>query len=212
MKTLLTRDVKVSVDAIQLDGILSIPPNARGIVLTAQASSQNRNKLLTSFFHDEQIATLAFDLLTDEEKKEDSLTRELRFNIPLLTHRLIGALNWLKEVPEVKNLSVGFLGMGTGSAAAFLAASELGTRINAIVSKGGRPDLAGQALHQVQTPTLLIVGGADFGVIELNQKAFELLVCEKQLEVVEGATHFFEEPGTLEEAGRMAAHFFSLHL
>ena len=212
-KTFTNRSVKVQVDAIQLDGIFSIPPDPKGVVLFAHGSgsthNSKRNQMVASFLQEESIATLLFDLLTPEEEKEDSLTRELRFNIPLLSHRLLEATRWVATQEEVANLNMGFFGASTGAAAALIAASELGQRVKAVVSRGGRPDLAGQSLQRIQTPVLLIVGSEDHGVIEINERTFDLLECKKKIEFVKGATHLFEEPGALEEVGRMAATWFN---
>lgn len=215
-KTLVDREVQVPVEAVTLNGILSLPPAPKGIVLFAHGSGSShkshRNQMVASFLQEENIATLLFDLLTIEEERADSITRELRFNIPLLSHRLIGATKWIQTLEETRELNVGFFGASTGAAAALIAASELGSRVQAVVSRGGRPDLAGQALQRVKAPVLLIVGGEDHGVIEINQKALDLLQCEKRLEIIEGATHLFEEKGTLEEVGRMASIWFNAHL
>jgi len=209
-------EIKMEIGPITLNGFLNIPPDAKGIVLFAHGSGSTRlsprNQLVASFLNDAQIATLLFDLLTPEEEEVDNRTRALRFNIPLLAERLISTAEWVFKYPETHHLPVGFFGASTGAAAALIAASELGLRVHAVVSRGGRTDLAGQALSLVQCPTLFIVGGNDFGVIELNQQAFQLLDCKKKIEVIEGATHLFEEPGALEEVGRMAAIWFSSHL
>jgi putative phosphoribosyl transferase len=209
-------EVKIHIGAVALNGFLHVPTDAKGLVLFAHGSGSSRfsprNQLVARFLHDEQIGTLLFDLLTPKEEEVDNQTRSLRFNIPFLAERLIAATEWIGEYPETHHLSMGFFGASTGASAALIAAAELGLRVQAVVSRGGRPDLAGQALARVQCPTLLIVGGNDFGVIELNQQAFQLLQCKKKIEIIEGATHLFEEPGTLEEVGRMAAIWFSAHL
>ena len=213
-RMLVSRDVMVPVDSNKLEGVLTIPPDAKGVVLFAHGSGSThtspRNQMVASFLHEENIATLLFDLLTPEEEQTDSVTRELRFNIPLLSHRLLEATSWING--ELSGLNVGFFGASTGAAAALISAAEMGARIKAVVCRGGRPDLAGQALHKVQSPTLLIVGGEDHGVIEINERAFALLECEKKFELVAGATHLFEEPGALEEVGRMASAWFNSHL
>lgn len=215
-KTALSESIEISVGSALLKGELTLPVDARGVVLFAHGSGSSResprNNLVASFFHEHRIGTLLFDLLTEEEGRLDQLTHELRFNIPFLAERLIAATEWIEKYPETHSLSVGYFGASTGAAAALLAAAELKSHIQAIVSRGGRPDLAGHVLGKVLAPTLLIVGGSDFGVIELNQNAFDLLACKKKLEMVPGATHLFDEPGTLEEVGRMAALWFENHL
>jgi len=154
---------------------------------------------------------LLFDLLTREEEEEEKYTRHLRFDIGLLSRRLIDATNWLKTQAEVESLPLGYFGSSTGAAAALVAAAELGHRVAVIVSRGGRPDLAGSSLPKVKASTLLIVGGRDEEVIELNWIAYRQLHCEKQVEIVDRATHLFEEPGTLEEVARLAAVWFKKH-
>lgn len=209
-------EVKIPIGSKNLIGDLTIPPDAKGIVLFAHGSgssrSSPRNRLVARFLQDTQTATLLLDLLTLEEDAIDVHTREWRFNIPLLTERLLSATEWISTLPETHALTVGYFGASTGAAAALCAAAELGLRIQAVVSRGGRPDLAGQALSRVQCPTLLLVGGNDNGVIELNQHAYGLLACKKKIEIIPGATHLFEEPGTLEEVGRMASLWFSEYL
>ncbi|MCC5831597.1 MAG: alpha/beta hydrolase [Chlamydiales bacterium] len=215
-KTLISQEIKIPIGSISLDGYLHIPPEAKGIVLFAHGSGSSRdsprNKLVATFLEDNQIGTLLFDLLTPKEEEVDRITRELRFNIPLLAERLIATTEWIQENPETRSFTIGYLGASTGAAAALIAAAELGPKIGAVVSRGGRPDLAGHALHKVRSPTLLIVGGNDFGVIELNQSAFDLIECNKKFEIIPGATHLFEEPGTLEEVGRMASIWFTDNL
>lgn len=208
-------EVKIPVGSTFLEGFLHIPPEAKGIVLFAHGSGSSRhssrNQLVSQFLNDSEIATLLFDLLTPEEERIDQVTRELRFNIPFLAERLLTATEWIQKNPDAHHLTTGYFGASTGAAAALIAATELPS-IKAVVSRGGRPDLAGQALTRIQCPTLLLVGGNDFGVIELNQNAYDLLSCYKKLEIVPGATHLFDEAGTLEEVGRMAAIWFSEHL
>jgi dienelactone hydrolase len=155
---------------------------------------------------------LLFDLLTEPEELEERYTRHLRFDIPLLADRLVAATDWVHAEPTLQHLPVGYFGASTGGAAALVAAARQAERVRAIVSRGGRPDLAGEALEQVRAPTLLIVGGNDHGVIELNDGAFAHLRCEKRLDIVPGATHLFEEPGTLESVAQLAARWFSDHL
>ncbi|MCP5470134.1 MAG: alpha/beta hydrolase [Chlamydiales bacterium] len=215
-KTVTQKAVKVVVDALKFEGVLALPPDPKGIVLFAHGSGSThkspRNQMVASFLHEEQIGTLLFDLLTPDEEKADSMTRELRFNIPLLSHRLIEAAEWVGKQEDCRNLNLAFFGASTGAAAALIAASEMGNKVRAVVSRGGRPDLAGQSLARVRVPVLLIVGGADYGVIEINERAFDVLECEKKFEIVQDATHLFDEEGALEEVGRMAAAWFSSHL
>lgn len=209
-------EVKIKSGEVLLSGFLQIPPEAKGIVLFVHGSGSSRhsprNQLVAKFLNEGNCATLLFDLLSAEEERADNITRELRFNIPLLAERLLGATEWLLKMPEMHHLTVGYFGASTGAAAALIAAAELGEGIKAVVSRGGRPDLAGQALARVKCPTLLIVGGDDFGVIELNQQALALINAPKKIEIVPGATHLFQEPGTLEEVGRMATLWFTTYL
>ena len=215
-KLILSQEIQLQLDEITLTGNLNIPENAQGIVLFAHGSGSGRksprNRQVASYLQKEGIATLLFDLLTEDEEGEDMITRELRFNIPLLADRLIKATEWVNAYRETHRFTVGYFGASTGAAAALIAASELGEKINAVVSRGGRPDLAGNALPKVVSPTLLIVGGNDYGVIELNEKAYNLLSGIKKLEIVPDATHLFEEAGTLEEVSRLATHWFNQFL
>ncbi|MGE5138273.1 MAG: dienelactone hydrolase family protein [Rudaea sp.] len=208
--------VRIAVDGVSLEGDLAIPPGARGIVLFAHGSGSSRlsarNQRVAADLREAGLATLLMDLLTAKEEAVDMYTRHLRFNIGLLAGRVVGALDWVAANQETRSLSIGLFGASTGAAAALVSAAERPDLVDAVVSRGGRPDLADAALEQVQAPTLLIVGGADDVVIELNREAFARLKCEKQLEIVPGATHLFEEPGTLEEVGRLAADWFSRHL
>ncbi|MDV6343565.1 dienelactone hydrolase family protein [Nitrosomonas sp. Is37] len=195
--------------AAQLGGELVLPPSAAGVVLFAHGSGSSRfsprNTYVAKVLRDHGVGTLLFDLLTQEEDRDYAT----RFDIELLTRRLLAATSWLKSEPKTQSLRVGYFGASTGAAAALQAAAKLGNKITAVVSRGGRPDLAGeQALREVNAPTLLLVGGADYGVIELNQQAYSLLNCEKQFTLIPGATHLFEEPGTLEQVARHAADWF----
>ncbi|MHB9022556.1 MAG: dienelactone hydrolase family protein [Armatimonadota bacterium] len=200
--------VTINIDSVELFGNLSVPAEAQGLVLFAHGSGSSRlstrNTYVAQVLRREGIATLLFDLLTAEEDRD----YERRFDIELLTQRLVQATSWVQRQPECSGLTLGYFGASTGSAAALNAAAELGTLIQAVVSRGGRPDLAMEALPRVQAPTLLIVGGADYGVIELNQQAFEQLPGEKHLAIVPGATHLFEEPHALEEVARLASEWF----
>jgi dienelactone hydrolase len=211
------REVRIPSGDARLYGDLSLPPTFAGVVLFAHGSGSGRhsarNRQVAQRLQQAGIATLLFDLLTAQEEQVDLHTREHRFDIPLLTRRMQDATTWAWSQPELQHAPIGYFGASTGSAAALIAAARLGERIAAVVSRGGRPDLAGAAaLAAVKAPTLLIVGGADHGVIELNEEALQRLQCEKQLAIVPGATHLFEERGALEEAARMAASWFSTHM
>jgi len=211
------RQVQVSSGHISLEGDLGIPHQARGIVLFAHGSGSGRhsprNRAVAQALRQAGLATLLIDLLTADEEAIDLRTSELRFDIGLLAGRLIGATNWLLQEPATAGLAIGYFGASTGAGAALIAAARLGDTIGAVVSRGGRPDLAGAALASVRAPTLLIVGGNDVPVIGLNELALEQLVgAEKRLVIVPGATHLFAEPGTLEEVSRLAAEWFTRHL
>ncbi|MET0501153.1 MAG: alpha/beta family hydrolase [Candidatus Binatia bacterium] len=204
--------VQIPVNGIKLEGSLTIPSQTRGIVLFAHGSGSSRhsprNKFVAQSLQSAGIGTLLLDLLT---RQEDELY-ETRFDIDLLTWRLERVTQWLMEQPESRSLAIGYFGASTGAAAALNAAATFGTAIGAVVSLGGRPDLAMSALPQVQSPTLLVVGGLDDVVIDLNRQAYEQLNTEKHLAVVPGATHLFEEPGALQEVARLAAQWFKRHL
>lgn len=208
----LERLVQIPADSVLLEGALAIPAGAHGMVLFAHGSGSSRhsprNNFVARVLRKAGIGTLLFDLLTEEE----DATYETRFNIKLLTRRLVAATQWLTEQPQTKHLRIGYFGASTGAAAALEAAAALRPLIGAIVSRGGRPDLAGPALVKVQAPTLLIVGGKDAVVIELNQRAYDQLKSEKELVIVPGATHLVEEPGALEEVARLAADWFARFL
>jgi pimeloyl-ACP methyl ester carboxylesterase len=197
-----------------LEGDLSIPAGARGVVLFAHGSGSSRhssrNQFVARTIREAGVGTLLFDLLTSDEEAIDSRTGHLRFDIGLLADRLIDATYWIKG--ELDYLSVGYFGSSTGGGAALVAAAKLGESVGAVVSRGGRPDLAGDALPEVKSPTLLIVGGLDYPVIEMNEEALARLRCEKELKIVPGATHLFEEPGTLQEVARLAADWFHRYL
>jgi len=171
-----------------------------------------RNQFVARTIQKSGKGTLLFDLLTPEEEIEDNVTRRLRFDTGLLMERLSEVTRWLVAQPGVRHLGIGYFGSSTGAAAALLAAADFGTRINAVVSRGGRPDLAGRALVRVKSPTLLIVGGYDYQVLQLNQQAFKQLHCEKELRIVPGATHLFQEMGTLEVVASLAADWFRRYL
>ena len=192
-------------------GDLSVPAEARGLVIFAHGSGSSRlssrNRFVASVLQRSGFATLLLDLLTAEEEKVDLKTRHLRFDIDLLARRLVEATEWASGQETLKNLRIGYFGASTGAAAALIAAAELPERTGAVVSRGGRPDLAGTALPLVQAPTLLIVGGDDHMVIRLNQQAIAELQCEKKLEIIHGATHLFEEPGALEQVAEVASNW-----
>ena len=202
-------------DAV-LDGVLAMPSGATGIAVFAHGSGSSRrsprNMSVARIIRNAGVGTLLFDLLTREEESVDVFTRSLRFNIELLTARLIDATRWLAGQEETRDLPIGYFGSSTGAAAALMAAAKLSENIGAVVSRGGRPDLAGDALPMVKAPTLLIVGGHDELVIELNQDAYARLRCEKDLRVIPGATHLFEEPGALEQVADFAAAWFKKRL
>src|SRR5256714_12024879 len=201
---------------LTLEGNLNIPENPRAVVLFAHGSGSSRhsprNQLVAQVLHAAGFATLLIDLLTAYEEEQDRLTGHLRFNIDLLSQRVVGATNWLTVNPATANLKIGYFGASTGAAAALVAAAEHPLTVGAVVSRGGRPDLAGSALTAVQAPTLLIVGSKDTQVIELNRMAFSLLKCEKRLEIIPGASHLFEEPGTLEKVAELASEWFTRYL
>lgn len=212
-----TREVKIPSGDLLLEGELSVPEGARGIVLFAHGSGSSRfsprNQFVARVLRERRIATLLFDLLTRDEEAFDLKTAALRFDTGLLAKRLVDATRWLDRLDEVRELSIGYFGASTGGGAALVAAAQLGSEIKAVVSRGGRPDLAGEeALRRVVSPTLLIVGERDPVVLQLNEEAFRLLRCEKELVVIPGATHLFEEPGALEEVARLAAEWFERHM
>ncbi len=193
-----------------------MPEGARGVVLFAHGSGSGRhsprNRHVAGTLREAGLATLLIDLLTPEEEAVDLRTRHLRFDIGLLAGRLVSVTDWLVRSPETQNLQIGYFGASTGAGAALVAAAELPEAVGAVVSRGGRPDLAGDSLPQVRAPTLLIVGGDDEPVIGMNREALEQLRAHKRLEILPGATHLFEEPGALEEVARLAAGWFAHHL
>ena len=214
--TALVREVPIPIDGRLLAGDLNVPAAAKGIVLFAHGSGSSRhsarNRFVAERMRDADLGTLLFDLLTPAEELIDLRTRHLRFDIRLLASRLVAATRAVSEWPETSRLRVGYFGSSTGAAAAIVAAAELHDEIGAIVSRGGRPDLAGSALPRVTAPTLLIVGGWDVPVIGLNEDAFELMRFERELAIVPRATHLFEEPGKLDEVAELAAGWFVRHL
>lgn len=205
--------VSIPADQVVLEGLLELPGNAAGVVLFAHGSGSSRhsprNNFVAQILRRTGTGTLLFDLLTSEE----DIDYETRFDIPLLTGRLLAATRWTREYAATRDLPLGYFGASTGAAAALRAAAELAGNIAAVVSRGGRPDLAGEeALRRVQAPTLLLVGGQDDVVIGLNRRALALLSCKKELAIIPGATHLFEEPGTLEQVAERAAGWFQEHL
>jgi putative phosphoribosyl transferase len=204
--------VHIPADSVTLEGELIVPAAAQGVVVFAHGSGSSRhsprNTFVAQVLQKAGLGTLLFDLLT---RAEDA-TYETRFDIDLLARRLEAATRWLWHQPHTKHLGIGYFGASTGAAAALQAAAALGTDIGAVVSRGGRPDLARSALDRVQAPTLLIVGGEDHLVIDLNQQASVRLRSKKQLVIIPGATHLFEEPGTLQEVARLASQWFKQHL
>lgn len=205
---------EVRLPPIGLPGSLQVPLDTTGIVIFAHGSGSSRlsprNRMVAKALNSHGFATLLFDLLRPAE--EEANQRAKVFDIPLLADRLVGAVEWIKTRRELCDLPVGLFGASTGAAAALVAASQLGPTVRAVVSRGGRPDLAADALATVTSPTLLIVGDADFAVIELNQRAYAMLSCIKQLIVVPGATHLFAEPGALEQVIAHGARWFSRFL
>jgi putative phosphoribosyl transferase len=203
--------VSITGDSVALEGMLAIPPAAPGVVLFAHGSGSSRhsprNNYVARVLRKAGLATLLMDLLSEEEDRDYAT----RFDIDLLTRRLVAATRWLGAQSQTRGLAVGYFGASTGAAAALNAAARLGDTVGAVVSRGGRPDLA-DALDQVRAPTLMIVGGLDTEVIALNEKAYAQLGCEKELTIVPGATHLFEEPGTLERVAELASRWFTRHL
>ena len=201
---------------LTLEGELTVPANTVGIVLFAHGSGSSRhsprNQFVARAIREAGLATLLFDLLTQEEESRDNVTGCLRFDIGMLARRLVEATRWIANQRETQRLGLGYFGASTGGAAALVAAAEIGSAIDAVVSRGGRPDLAGDALEQVQSPVLLIVGARDDTVLELNRNAYARMSCEKELKIIPRATHLFEERGALEEVARLAAEWFRHHL
>ncbi len=211
----ISAEIRIPAGGIVLDGELIVPNSVTEIVIFAHGSGSSRfsprNRFVAETIRACGLGTLLFDLLTADEEAAEMYTRHLRFDIELLTGRLIEAANFL-EASNAAGKKLGFFGSSTGGAAAITAAAELGDRVSAVVSRGGRPDLAGTALTLVTAPTLLIVGERDEAVVDLNAAAFEMLRCEKRMEVIPGATHLFEEPGALEQVAEIASAWFAEHL
>jgi putative phosphoribosyl transferase len=210
------REVRVPAGPVELEGNLGVPEGARGIVLFAHGSGSGRmsprNRYVARALREANLAPLLVDLLTPDEEEEDLVTRRLRFDIGLLSGRLAGVTDWLSENPDTRGLRVGFFGASTGAGAALVAAAGRPGAVGAVVSRGGRPDLAGEALPRVGAPTLLIVGGEDEPVIGMNREAMGTMSTDKELQIVPGASHLFEEPEKLEEVARLAAGWFTRYL
>ena len=209
-------EVQIQAGRAVLSGNLTIPEGAAALVLFAHGSGSSRhsprNQFVARTLNDNGLATLLFDLLTQEEEALDMRTGEHRFNIDLLAERLVHATKWANQQGETRDLRIGYFGSSTGGAAALVAAAEMPRDVGAVVSRGGRPDLAGDALPKVQAPTLLIVGGNDDIVIELNEMARDQMRCEVKLEIVPDAAHLFEEPGALEKVANLASDWFVKHI
>lgn len=209
-------EIKIPSQGVVVEGNLTIPHNARGLVVFAHGSGSSRfsprNQYVAKEFLNARIGTLLFDLLTAEEEQQDEMTAEYRFNIPLLAQRLVSATEWLLHDPNYSQLPLAYFGASTGAAAALISAAKLPDNIATVVSRGGRPDLAAEYLPQVKAPTLLLVGGEDTEVIELNKQAMAQMTAEKKLVIIPGATHLFEEPGKLEEVAKVATEWFLNHL
>ena len=209
-------EVQIEAGRAVLSGNLNIPEDASALVLFAHGSGSSRlsprNQFVARLMNDGGLATLLFDLLTPKEETVDMQSREHRFNIPLLAKRLAHATGWAKQQRQTRDLRIGYFGSSTGGAAAIVAAVDAPEDIGAVVSRGGRPDLADDALPKVQAPTLLIVGGNDDIVLELNEQARDRMRCEVRLEIIPGATHLFDEPGALEKVAKLAGDWFLRHL
>lgn len=206
------RSIQILLGRADLVGDLAVPEYATGLVMFAHGSGSSRlsprNRYVADILNGCGLATLLVDLLTIQEERIDLQTREFRFNIDLLAERLMGLTDWQSAHPDLSRLSLAYFGASTGSAAALIAAAARPQYVRAVVSRGGRPDLAASSLPRVQSPTLLIVGGDDVSVIEFNRQAFEVLQCDKKFDIVPGATHLFEEPGALEAVARLAADWY----
>lgn len=209
------KEIEIQIDQGILSGILSVPKEAKGIVLFVHGSGSSRhsprNQAVARKIFEAGIGTFLFDLLTSAEEEVDNVTAELRFNIPMLAERTVLVTQWIEKQKELRGMKIGYFGASTGAAVALIAAASL-PKIGAIVSRGGRPDLALDVLSKVKAPTLLIVGGEDSVVIEMNRKAYEKLSCEKKLSIIPGATHLFEERGKLEEVAKQALEWFKLKM
>jgi pimeloyl-ACP methyl ester carboxylesterase len=208
--------LSIEIEGVILEGNLILPENAEGLIVFVHGSGSSRhsprNQYVANFLNQSKFGTFLFDLLTEEEEILDIHTGSLRFDIELLTERVIGVTKWLSMNKKTSDLSIGYFGASTGGAAALRAAARIPELVEAVVSRGGRPDLAGPEISYVNAPTLLIVGGDDPAVIKLNQQALKLLPCKKNLEIIVGASHLFEEPGALERVAVLAADWFCEHI
>jgi putative phosphoribosyl transferase len=213
---LVARPVRLELADATLYGDLTLPSDARGLVIFAHGSGSSRhssrNRAVAEVLQHAQLGTLLLDLLTEDEERTDAVTAEFRFDIPLLGDRVVAAVDWAAAHHATQSLPAGLFGASTGAAAALIAAAQRPSSVHAVVSRGGRPDLAGDLLEAVTAPTLLIVGGHDDVVIELNRQAFERMNGPKELQIVPGATHLFEEPGALNQVAQLAGDWFVSHL
>lgn len=211
-----TQDVIVNAGDVNLEGNLTIPGSAKALVVFVHGSGSSRfsprNQYVARTLNQAGLATLLFDLLTEDENQIDQFTRELRFNIEMLSERTIAAIDWIAEQSELRGLPIVLFGASTGAAAAINAASERPKQVAIVVSRGGRPDLALQNIAKVKAPTLLLVGGLDFQVIEMNRTAANVMNAECKIAIIEGATHLFEEPGTLEQVAQTTQQWIINHL
>lgn len=209
-------EISIPVTGGYIYGNLTLVNSSRGLVVFAHGSGSSRysprNQHVADIFNSASLSTFLFDLLTEQEDAVDQVTRQFRFDIPLLAERLVVVTEWLKTYPDTKHAAIGYFGASTGAAAALIAAASLPNDISAVVSRGGRPDLAAEYLPKVQAPTELIVGALDTDVIALNQCAYEHMQCIKALHLIPGATHLFEEPGTLDQAAEIASRWFVTYL
>jgi putative phosphoribosyl transferase len=210
------REVTITTGGVRLGGFLSIPEDAAAVVVFAHGSGSSRfsprNRFVADRLNDAGLATLLFDLFTPEDEAIDEPTGRLRFDIAFLAGRLTGAVDWVDEQSQTAAMTLGLFGASTGAAAALVTAADRPDRIAAVVSRGGRPDLAADALPRVQAPTLMIVGGEDLPVIDMNREAADLMQCERRIEIVPGAHHLFEERGALAEVADLACGWFTKHL
>lgn len=213
---MLVEEIVIPVKGAELAGMLEVAADTAGLVIFAHGSGSSRhsprNQFVAHVLHDAGVGTLLFDLLTPQEEQAEARSHRLRFDIPLLANRLIEATRWALDRASSRDLNVGYFGSSTGAGAALVAAARLPGDIQAVVSRGGRPDMAGDALSEVQAPTLLLVGANDLEVLALNEEAYGNLNCEKALRRIPGASHLFEEPGALELVARMASEWFVNHL
>jgi putative phosphoribosyl transferase len=211
-----SRPVRIDVTGASLNADVTVPDGAQGLVVFVHGSGSSRfsqrNRAVADCLLHAQLGTLLLDLLTEPEERTDAVTAEFRFDIPLLADRTTGVVDWIGVSPALRSLPLGLFGASTGAAAALMAAADRGQLVRAVVSRGGRPDLAGPALDRVVAPTLLIVGGRDDAVLDVNREAYDRLRSVRDLEIVEGATHLFEEPGALDKVGHLAAAWFLEYL